>query len=50
MKAPNILRHILTQPFESLRDLFTALIEPTAMTPHQRHLDEFKLLAGGALS
>jgi hypothetical protein len=50
MKAPNILRHILTQPFESLRDLFTALIEPTAMTPHQRHLDEFKLLAGGAIT
>lgn len=50
MRAPAILRHVFTQPLETLRDIFIALTEPRAMSATQRHIDEFKLAAGGAIT
>lgn len=50
MKIPAILRQFVTQPVETLRDVFTALTQPRAMTAQQRRIDEFKLLAGGAIT
>ena len=35
---------------ETVRDIFAALRNDKALSPHQRHLDEFKLFAGGALT
>ena len=32
------------------RNIWAAMVNPGAMTPEQRHLDEFKLLAGGSIA
>jgi hypothetical protein len=44
------LKQSFNRALEPAADVYAALINPAAMNAHDRRLDEFKLVAGGAIS
>jgi hypothetical protein len=50
MKLTAALGHFFHNAAEAVRDILAAAREPRAMSAQQRHLDEFKVASGAAIT